>query len=384
MSTEVALALMLLVSATALLRSFGNLLDVDPGFRTEDVVSVALELPQNQYRAGELQKQFYNELVDRVAALPGVASAGAVSDLPMSSLGIEFDLPFEIPGRDAPTPGERPRAEYRAVIPGYFEALGISLIRGRLFDRFDRQEGHPVMVINETMERVNFSGVDAIGQHLGVPMAGSIEIVGVVADVRHDGLGEDTGPEMFVSYQNFPLRQMHVVAHSNTTDAGALIRAIQAEVRSLDPQLPMAGSATLAELLSGSMAGARFNTILLSIFSTCALVLAAVGIYGVVSYSVAQRTAEIGMRMALGAGPKETMRLVLRQALGFVAVGSVVGIVGAALLARWIRGMLFEVTALNPVAVAGVVAFLVATAVLAAWAPARRAMRVDPVAALRN
>jgi putative ABC transport system permease protein len=202
--------------------------------------------------------------------------------------------------------------------------------------------------------------------------------------VRHNGLGEDTRPEMFVSYQNFPLRQMHVVARSNTADAGALLRAIRGEVRSLDPQLPVAGTATLAELVSGSLAVARFNTILLSIFSACALVLAAVGIYGVVSYSVAQRTSEIGMRMALGAGPRETMQLVLRQALGFVAVGSVVGILGAALVGRWIRGMLFEVTALNPVAVAGVVAFLVATALLAAVAPARRAMRVDPVAALRT
>lgn len=384
MSTEVAMALMLLVSATALLRSFGKLLDVDPGFRTEGVVSVALSLPQTQYRDREQQKQFYNELVDRVAALPGVASAGAVSGLPMSSLGTEFDLPFEIPGRDAPTPGERPRSEYRAVIPGYFETLGIPLVRGRLLDGFDRAEGHPVMVINETMERSYFSDADPIGQTLGVPMAGAIEIVGVVGDVRHNGLGEDTRPEMFVSYQNFPLRQMHVVARSNTADAGALLRAIREEVRSLDPQLPVAGTATLDELVSGSLAGARFNTILLSIFSACALVLAAVGIYGVVSYSVAQRTSEIGVRMALGAGPRETMRLVLRQALGFVAVGSVVGIVGAVVVNRWLRGMLFEVSALNPVAVAGVVAFLVATALLAAAAPARRAMRVDPVAALRT
>ncbi len=383
MSTEVALALMLLVSATALLRSFGKLLDVDPGFRTEDVVSLALALPQNQYRDRERQKQFYNELVDRVAALPGVISAGAVSGLPMSSLGIEFDLPFEIPGRDAATPGERPRSEYRAVIPGYFDTMGIPLIRGRLLDGFDRAEGHPVMLINETMERLYFSGLDPIGQTLGVPMAGEIEIVGIVADVLHNGLGEEARPEMFVSYQNFPLRQMHVVARSNTADAGALIRAMREQVRALDPQLPVAGTATIAELISTSLAGARFNTLLISIFSACALVLAAVGIYGVVSYSVAQRTSEIGVRMALGATPRDTMRLVLRQALGFVAVGSVVGIAGAALVGRWIRGMLFEVTTLNPVAVAGVVAFLVATAVLAAAAPARRAMRVDPVAALR-
>ncbi len=383
MSTEVALALMLLVSATALFRSWGKLLDVDPGFRTNDVVSVALELPETQYQEQEKRRQFYNELVDRAAALPGVVSTGAVSALPMSSLGIAFDLPFEIPGRDAPTPGERPRAEYRAVIPGYFETLGIPLVRGRRLDRFDREEGHPVMVINETMDRLFFSEVDAIGQNLGVPMAGSIEIVGVVGDVKHSGLGEDARPEMFVSYQNFPLRQMHVVARTDPDNTGAVIRAVREEIRRLDPQLPVAGTATVADLVSRSVAGARFNTLIIAIFSACAMLLAAVGIYGVVSYSVEQRTAEIGMRMALGAGPSATMRLVLRQALGFVAIGSVVGITGAAFVSRWIRGMLFEVAPLNPIAVVGVVGFLAVTAVLAAAAPARRAMRVDPATALR-
>ena len=382
-STEVALALMLLVSSTALVRSLNRLLDVDPGFRTEDVVSVALELPETQYRERERQQQFYNELVDRVAALPGVSDAGAVSALPMSALGTEFDLPFEIPGRDAPTPGERPRAEYRAVIPGYFTTLGIPLMRGRLLDQFDRQEGRPVMVINESMDQTFFADVDAIGQSLGVPMAGSIEIVGVVGDVKHSGLGEDARPEMFVSYQNFPLREMHVVARTTPETTGSTIRAVREIIRSLDPQLPVAGSATVAELVSSSLTGARFNTVLLAIFSACALLLAAVGIYGVVSYSVEQRTGEIGMRMALGAGPGETMRLVLRQALGFVAVGSVVGVAGALLISRWIRGMLFEVSALSPLALTGVIIFLFGVATIAAGVPMRRALRIDPVSALR-
>jgi putative ABC transport system permease protein len=240
------------------------------------------------------------------------------------------------------------------------------------------------MVINETMERLYFSDVDAIGQRLGVPMAGSIEIVGIVGDVRHNGLGEDTRPEMFVSYQNFPLREMHVVARSNTADAGALIRGIQGVILSLDAQLPIKGAATLEELVSRSLAGARFNTTLMSVFSLCALVLAAAGIYGVVSYSVAQRTSEIGLRMALGAGPGDTIRLVLRQAVIYVLAGSVIGLGGTALFGRWIRGMLFEVAPLDPVAVAGVILFLVVTAVLAAMAPARRATRVDPVEALRT
>jgi putative ABC transport system permease protein len=383
-STEVALALMLLVGSAALVRSLNRLLDVDPGFRTADVVSVALELPETQYRERPRQQQFYNELVDRVAELPGVTEAGAVSALPMSALGTEFDLPFEIPGRDAPTPGERPRAEYRAVIPGYFTTLGIPLRRGRLLDRFDRNEGRPVMVINESMERTFFSDVDAIGQHLGVPMAGSIEIVGVVGDVKHAGLGEDARPEMFVSYQNFPLREMHVVARTDPESTGTTIRAIREVVRSLDPQLPVAGSAPVADLVSESLTGARFNTVLLAIFSACALLLAAVGIYGIVSYSVEQRTGEIGMRMALGAGPGDTMRLVLRQALGFVAVGSVVGVAGAVVISRWLQGMLFEVSALSPLVVVGVIVFLFGVSIVATGVPTRRAMRIDPVIALRT
>jgi predicted permease len=383
-STEVALALMLLVSSTALVRSLNRLLDVDPGFRTEGVVSVALELPETQYGGRERQQQFYNELVDRVAALAGVSDAGAVSALPMSALGTEFDLPFEIPGRDAPTPGERPRAEYRAVIPGYFATLGIPLMRGRLLDHFDRDEGRPVMVINESMERIFFSNGDAIGQRLGVPMAGAIEIVGVVGDVKHSGLGENSRPEMFVSYQNFPVSEMHVVARTDPETTGSTIRAIREVIRSLDPELPVAGSATVADLVSSSVTGTRFNAMLLAIFSACALLLAAVGIYGVVSYSVEQRTREIGMRMALGAGAGDTMRLVLRQALGFVAVGSVVGVTGAVLASRWIRGLLFEVSAFSPLPVAGVLVFLFGVAVIAAGVPTRRAMHIDPVAALRD
>lgn len=383
MSAEVALTLILLVSSTALFRSLNRLLEVDPGFRPENVVATALELPDIQYGSGEQQRQFYNELVDRVAALPGVVDAGAVSALPMSELGTEFDLPFEIPGRDAPTPGERPRAEYRAVIPGYFTALGVPLVRGRLLDGFDRAEGRPVMVINESMDRTFFADVDAIGQHLGVPMAGSIEIVGVVGDVKHSGLGEVARPEMFVSYQNFPLAEMHVVARTTSENAGATIRAMRDAIRSLDPQLPVVGTATGTELVSGSLTGTRFNTVLMAIFSACAMLLSAVGIYGVVSYSVEQRTGEIGLRTALGAGSADTMRLVLQQALGFVAVGSVVGVGGVLLVNRWIRGMLFEVSALSPAAVAGVFVFLIGIAVLAAGVPTRRALRIDPVAALR-
>lgn len=381
---EVALALMLLVSATSLLRSFARLLDVDPGFRSEDVVSVALSLPETQYRTPEQQRQFYNALVDQVAALPGVINAGAVSALPMSALGIDFDLPFEIPDRPAPTPAERPRAEYRAVIPGYFRTLGISLIRGRLLDGFDRNEGRPVMVINETMERLYFPDVDPIGQSLGVPMAGSIEIVGIVGDVRHHNLGEAAQPEMFVSYQNFPLREMHIVARSLTVDPGSMLRGIRERVHALDPQLPVVGSATLAALLAESLAQPRFNTTLITVFSVCALILAAVGIYGVVSYSVAQRTSEIGMRIALGAGPRDTLELVLRQAVRFVVVGGTIGIAGQLAVGQVIRGMLFQVAPADPVTMVGVVVFLLVTAMVAAGAPALRATRIDPVAALRT
>jgi predicted permease len=381
-SGQVALALLLLLSAGVMIRSFSRLLQVDPGFRTEDVMVAMLSLPNdNQFSSRESQVLFWNELVDRVSAVPGVEAAGAVSALPMSPNGSDFDLPVSIFGRESPSSAEQPRAQYRATVPGYFEALDMTLIQGRLLDRFDREEGRPVMVLNESAARLLFPGEIPVGQILGVPMAGSIEIVGVVEDVRHSGLDAPPSPEMFVAFENFPARDMHLVVHS-TRDEAEVAQAIRSAITALAPALPVTRIATMSELISDSLAQPRFNMALLLAFALCALVLATIGIYGVISYSVVRRTGEIGLRMALGADMRRTFRLVVGQTLGYVAVGGVLGVIGSLFAARLIRGLLYEVSPLDPITLVGVVLLLLATAVGAAAIPARRATRIDPVTAL--
>ncbi|MCH7531118.1 MAG: ABC transporter permease [Gemmatimonadetes bacterium] len=381
-SGQVALALILLLSAGVMIRSFSRLLQVEPGFRTEDVMVAVLSLPSSEFRDRDSQVQFWNELVDRVSALPGVEAAGASSALPMSPLGAEFDLPISILGREAASSAERPRAQYRSVLPGYFETMGVPLIHGRLLDRFDREEGRPVMVLNESAERLLFPGEDPIGRILGVPMAGEIEIIGVVGDVRHNGLDAPPSPELFVAYQNFPLRDMHLVVHSEGDEA-ELAQAIRAEIAALAPALPVTRVATMEELVSDSLAQPRFNMALLLSFALCALVLATVGIYGVISYSVVQRTGEIGIRMALGSDAPRTFRLVVGQTLAYVLVGGVLGVVGSFFASQLIRGLLYEVSPLDPLTLVGVAVMLVATAAGAAAIPAQRATRIDPISALR-
>jgi hypothetical protein len=259
--------------------------------------------------------------------------------------------------------------------------MDMTLVSGRLFDRFDREEGRPVMILNESAERLLFPGEDPLGQILGVPMAGSIEIVGVVGDVRHNGLDAPAGPELFVAFENFPTRDMHLVVHSEG-DAGELATAVRAEITGLAPNLPITRIATMREMVSESMAQPRFNMALLLSFALCALVLATVGIYGVISYSVVQRTSEIGIRMALGADAGRTFRLVVGQTLLYVLAGGAVGVAGAVAVSRLVRGLLFEVSPLDPATLVGVLLLLLLTAAGAAGLPARRAARVDPVSAL--
>jgi len=380
-SAQVALALLLLLSAGVMIRSFSRLLQVEPGFRTEDVMIAVLSLPENEFPDRESQVQFWSGLVDRVSALPGVEAAGATSGLPMSLLGSEFDLPIRILGREAPSLAEQPRAGYRAVLPGYFETMGIPLVRGRLLDRFDREQGRPVMVINESAERLLFPSEDPLGQILGVPMAGSIEIVGVVGDVRHNGLAAPPSPELFVAFENFPVRDMHLVAHSEGDEA-ELAEAIRGEIAALAPALPVTRITTMGELVSESLAQPRFNMALLLSFAFCALVLATVGIYGVTSYSVAQRSSEIGLRMALGSDATRTFRLVVGQTLVYVITGGLLGVVGAVFASELLSGLLYEVSPLDAPTLVSVLVVLVAAAAVAAGVPARAATRIDPAVAL--
>jgi predicted permease len=388
-AAQVALALLLLLSAGVMIKSFSGLLQVEPGFRTEDVIVATVSIPdygfnnpQLQAEMGLKQAAFWNQLVDRVGSLPGVEAAGAVSALPMSPHGADFDLPVSILSRDA-APTEQPRVQYRATVPGYFEAIGMTLIRGRLLDRFDREEGRPVVVLNESAAQLLFGDSNPVGHLLGVPMAGRIEVVGVVADVRHAGLDAPPSPEMFVAYENFPSADMHLVVHSPTGQAD-LARAIRTEIDAAWPGLFGTRLVTMEGLISESLAQPRFNMALLLSFALCALVLATVGIYGVTSYLVVRRTGEIGVRMALGSDASSTFRLVVSQTLGYVLLGGVLGVVAYAFAAGVIRGLLYEVSPLDPLTLVSVVALLIVTAAGAAAIPARRATRVDPVTALAS
>ena len=238
-----------------------------------------------------------------------------------------------------------------------------------------------MMVLNESAEQLLFPGEDAIGQILGVPMAGSIEIVGVVGDVRHAGLDAPPGPELYVAFENFPVRGMHLVLHTEG-EVGDLAQAVRDQIHALAPALPISRVGAMNDLVSESVAQHRFNMALLLAFAACALLLAAVGIYGVISYSVVQRTGEIGIRMAVGADAVDTFLLVVRETLVYVALGGAIGLAGSFFVGRVVRGLVFEVSPLDPPTVLATALVLVVTAFLAAGLPARRATAVDPVKAL--
>jgi putative ABC transport system permease protein len=383
-AAEVALALMLVVGAGLLIRSFVRLTAVDPGYRTSRVVAAHVVLPAARYGPRPLKRRFFDDLLERVRALPAVERASAVSALPMSPLGVQFELPFTIDGLDATSPSERPRAHYRAVMGDYFSTMGIRLVAGRAFDAFDgRDEGPKVAIVNETLVRRYFAGVDPLDKLVRIPMAGDLRIVGVVADIRHHGLDSTAQPEVFVPYVQFPLSEMQIVVVTGLP-AASVATAVKAQMARIDPALPIARISTIEGLLSASIAQPRFNMTLLAGLALCAAALAAVGVYGVVTYSVARRTPEIGVRMALGADADRTFRLVVGDAAKVVLSGAAIGFAGAAVLGRSLEGLLFGVAPLDLLTYAVAGAGIVAVGVLAASIPARRASRIDPVAALRQ
>ena len=383
-AAEVALAVILLVGAGLMVSSLLHLIDTDPGFRKSNVVSTVVSLPGSRYPGREQQKQFYTDLVERLNALPDVRTAGAVSALPMSSVGTDFNLPFTPPGQEIASPSERPRAGTRIVMPGYFQAMGIPLIEGRVLDEFDGIDGgRRGTVINETMARLYFREVEPIGQMLAVPMMGDLEIVGIVGDVLHEGLEAEAGPELFVPFAVFPQAEMHVVAHT-LSDPTQMVASVRTQILEIDPQQPITEASSIERMLSTSIAQPRFNMALLIGLAFCAVLLAAVGIYAVVSYAVARRTMEIGVRMALGAGRKQTLRMIIGEALRVVAVGAVVGLVGAFALVRFIQSLLFEVQVTDPQTYIASLFVVLSIGIMASIVPALRATRVDPVVALRD
>lgn len=380
---EVALALILLVSAGLLIRSFVGLTRMDPGYRTSGIVAAHVVLPRETYPTPAAKRQFIQELVERVKRLPGVDRASAVSALPMSPLGIQFDIPFTIDGLAATSPAERPRAGYRAVMPEYFQTMGIRLKNGRVFDAFDgRETGPKVAIVNESLVRRYFAGVDPIDKLVRMPMAGDLHIVGVVSDIRHDSLQASAEAEVFVPYFQFPLTEMQIVMATDRAPT-EIVPGVKRAIAGLDPLLPIARASAMEDLVSASIAQPRFNMTLLAALAFCAALLAAVGVYGVVTYSVARRTAEIGVRMALGADAGRTFRLVVFGAMKVILVGGAFGLGGAAVAGRSLRNILFGVPPLDALtfAVSGIA--IVVVGFVAASVPALRAGRIDPVSALR-
>jgi putative ABC transport system permease protein len=379
---EVALSIVLLVGAALLLRSFVRITSVDPGFRPGQVLAFRVSLDGPAY--GELHRQvaFFDRLRQDLEELSEVTSAGMAQALPLRG---DYVLSFIIKGRPTPDPGAGPSANYRSVSPGYFETLGIPMRRGRTFAARDRDAAPLVAIVDEAFVRRHFPSEDPIGAgiDIGNGTDGFYEIVGVVGDVHHDALDADPEPTMYVPLAQDPFSTVWVVARGDD-DPGQLTGLVRRVVRDIDPGLAVYSSAPLSETLSESVADRRFSMLLLGLFALNALFLAAVGLYGVVAYTVSQRTQEMGVRMAMGAGAGDLVRMVLGSGLKLALLGVVIGLAGALALSRAIASMLFGVTPLDPASYVATAAMLLAVSTLACYVPARRVTRVDPIAALRR
>jgi predicted permease len=383
--TEVAVSLVLLIGAGLLVNSFLRLRGVDPGFRTDHVLTMSVTLPPLKYPDHARREAFYTELIDRVGALPGVKSAAVASQIPLIKQGDSVGVVFE--GRPLPEPGKENIVATRVVSPRYFETMGIRLLRGRVFNNQDRIGSPVVAVISDSMARRYWPGEDPVGKRLcpGRPQTPDdwVTVVGVVGDVLQYGLDADRKPQMYLSYQqsdDFVPRRLVV---STSVDPESMTSAVRGAVWQIDRDQPVSDIETMDEVLSDSIARQRFSALLLGVFGLVALLLAAVGIYGVMSYTMAQRTHEIGLRMALGARKSDVLKLAVGQALKLVLVGVGAGLAASLVLTRVMTSLLFGVSSTDPVTFAAISLVLVAAGVLASYIPARRATKVDPMIALR-
>jgi putative ABC transport system permease protein len=380
--TEIAIALVLLVGAGLLVRSFVRLQAVNPGFQPANAWTVGLSLPGKKYDTDARQAAFAEQATAALAALPGVQAVGASHVVPFT--GSDYILGFGIAGRPAVDPAEEPSTNYYAITPDYFRAMGIPLVRGRFFSALDVADKPRVAIISESLAKRFFPGEDPIGQRINVTNGPETwrEIVGIVRDTKHYGLDVDTALQTYEPFAQQPLDFMTFVLRTSGNDLG-LPAAIRAAIASVDKDQPVASVRPLTELIAGSVARQRFAMTLFGVFSGVALALATIGIYGVMAYSVTQRTGEIGIRMALGAQRSDVLRLILLQGGRLVGLGLVVGIAGSLVLTRFLAVMLYGVTAHDPVTYAAIALLLACVAALACLVPARRATKVDPLIALR-
>ena len=392
-SAELALALVLLIVAGLLLRSFTELARVDPGFQTESVLNFRLSLPQSEYDSLEAWSRFYERFVERIQVLPGVRSAAINNGIPLAGYGSESGV----------IPDSRPLEQdsfvsclYQAVSPNYFQTLGIPLLQGRSFETRDRAERPQVAIIDETMAREFWPDESPIGRRVAFEFRGTREspepvwreVVGVVGHVRHYELRSESRVEIYVPFTQPPIymenrRPAMAVYLKTDGDPTRLVAPIKNQLAALDPNLPIYDVQTMDDVLHQQVGNDRIMSSILAIFAGVALLLAAVGVYGVIAYAVSQRTREIGLRMALGARASDVVRMVLKRSVVMTTLGLGAGLALAALAARSLGSFLFEVDANDPLTFAGITGLLFVVALLASYLPARRATRVNPTVALR-
>ncbi len=386
---QVALSLVLLVGAGLMLRSFAELQASSPGVEPRGVVAAGVTLPGVRYADEAARRLFLQRVLDRLAASAGIDAAGAVTPLPLSGNG--WQTSFMVEGYPEPEPGRFPTNDIARITPDYFRTMGVRLLRGRAFTSRDDENAPPVVIVDETFASTWFANQDPIGKRIkinaghtppGMPPPPWATVVGVVNHVKNYGVDAESRVEVYVPFAQSTVQVLTLVAKGQGGAAG-IGAAMRQAVREADPSLPVFNIRTMEEYLARTLTSKRLMMIVLALFAGVALTLAAVGLYGVMSYAVTQRTSEIGIRMALGAHPRDVLRLVVGQGMLLTAGGVVLGLAAAYALTRLMTALLFGVSPTDPATFAGVAALLVAVALLASWIPARRASRVDPLIALR-
>ncbi len=388
---EFALALTLLAGAGLVIHSFWKLSRVDLGFRQDHILTFFLPVTNERFSTPEQINAFYRLLLQKVGALPGITAVSASTGMPI--IGTNFGMPFNLAGQAVSDPSSRPGAGFTMVTPEFFKTFGIQIEKGRAITEQDVAGGLPVAVVNETFAKKYLSNVDPLTQRLaveqlipGVTKLGppiEWQIVGVYHNVHNGGVRGDGFPEIVVPFWQSPWPQAGLAVRT-FGDPASMTKSITAVVRSVDPNLPLDQVKTMDQLVDESLAGDRFSTVLFSSFAGVALLLAAIGIYGVMSFAVAQRTHEIGLRIALGAGPNQVLRLVLQEGMVLAFLGLLVGLAGTYFVGRVMKTLLYQVNAMDPAAISAVATVLLLSAFFACYIPARRATQVDPMVALRE
>ena len=382
---ELAVALILLVGAGLLIKTFWNLRSVEPGFNPDHLMTMRVELPEARYKEKDKQTRFRTQALAEINSLPGVQAA-MVSELPLSGDALDHD--FLIEGRPPIAPGDEPSLQTRSVMGEYFQTLQMPMRAGRNFDPQDFDEQAPrVGIVNDAMVRQYFPNEDPLGKRVRWARDQEVRwftIIGVVGDVKHFGLDLPEQPAMYSPYpQADPWKRWMTFVARTQAEPAAMSQAIKQQIWKVDSQLPVSEVKTMSEVTAASFAARRFNMLLLALFAGLALMLAAVGIYGVMSYAVTQRTQEIGIRMALGARATDVLRLIIRNGMTLTLLGVVIGLGGAYALTRLLTTLLFGVKPTDTVTFVAVSALLIVVALLACYLPARRATKVDPLVALR-